>query len=72
MAARNQWRDFYRSALRESANGPFRVFLADIAIGFCVQRLMEATPPPVSSEREAISIALADLEILKSLCRKYG
>jgi len=71
VAARHHWRDFYRGALREWANGPFRVLLADIAIGLCVQRLRQATAQPVSSEREALSIALADLEILKSLCRKY-
>jgi hypothetical protein len=72
VAARNQWRDFYNSALRQPGNGLFRVLLADIAVSVCVQRLLEISPAARSLEREEISIAIEDLKIFKTLCRKYG
>jgi hypothetical protein len=66
-----RWREFYNDALRESGEGDnaARLSKVDLAISICHWRLIELAPDP-SSEREEISIALDDLNILKGLCRK--
>jgi hypothetical protein len=67
-----RWREFYNDALRESgesADGTVRQSKVQLAISICHWRLIELAPDP-SSEREEISTALDDLNILKALCRK--
>jgi len=66
-----RWSDFYSAAFRESGDNTIRQLKASIAITACICRLLEISQEP-SSEREQISIALDDLKILGSLCRKYG
>lgn len=62
MAARNPWRDFYNSALRQPRNGLFRVLLADVAVSVCVQWLLEISRAARSLGPEEILMAIEILE----------
>ena len=65
------WRDFYSEAFRECGGNALRRLRVAVAITACLGRLLEISPR-ASSEREQITFALEDLQILRSVYKKYS
>jgi hypothetical protein len=71
MAANEQWRNAYKTALRACGNKRHQEREADIAILACVQSLSQVFRGK-NRELTEIRTALADLRLLKVLYGKYA
>ena len=71
MAAHSRWLKSYNSALRACGNSSNQERKAEFAIRACVERLWQ-TDLEETTDQEEIYAALADLNILKNLYKKYG